>query len=595
MNPKVNWLNLSIFCQHTFCHNLLQECLNPVLNLLKTEGKVITALVFLNNDYGENIRISLKGSAEFEEYIFKLVKSSVKNFFKTNYNIKDKQVFVKNKFIKNKFAFNLKKAETKFFKVFSAFDVVKDLYDSIVEEIDERHFKMHTFLSKLILEVCATESINTERKLSFSFYLFFVILRKQGKDIKECNLIIESLLVLLDQERELLRDKDQLHLAYHDLHWNDVFEGNKDSLIEMFNEASHVKTDKNGSDDLISEWGDLISQNIQENPSQDCIISLLAIIFNHFGIEYVYQTLHSFLNTSKKTLNEMAGISSNTNKKNGITVILTFWKRDNLEEQIKCMLQQTCPPDEIWIYHCCEFNKADFLLVKKYPSVKYQYNTNNLGYFGRFNLALLAKTPFIFILDDDVIPTSNWLEKCVELNTSHNAIVSSSGKIIPDNDYTPEKVKNKRNYLRNYFIGESDKVKVKKSIKKSDENIDLGLNKCDCDTFVDFGCNSWFIRKEWLNLFWSIQPYTYETGEDIHLSASCYLKGNIKTICPRQNQQLSGNTKRTYGIDQFASWKENDFINKREKIFRYWIDEKGWKPLIWEDKPALLRNKQKQI
>jgi len=250
-----------------------------------------------------------------------------------------------------------------------------------------------------------------------------------------------------------------------------------------------------------------------------------------------------------------------------VTVILTMWKRKHIEEQLKALQLQTYKPDAIWIYHCCSFIKPKFKLIQKYDNVKYQYNSNNLGYFGRFSLGLHAKTPYLYIIDDDVIPSNNWIANCIDLCSSNNAIISSSGRIIPFNDYQPEVIKD-NNYLSRFFVGDNDNESI--------------TNTCDRDTVIDFGCNSWFFKTEWLNYFWSINPYTFDTGEDIHLSASCLLKGGIATICPRQEESdLCGNLKKYYGFDNLASWRDGQFITKRENLLKYLIDECGWKPVKW--------------
>lgn len=252
-----------------------------------------------------------------------------------------------------------------------------------------------------------------------------------------------------------------------------------------------------------------------------------------------------------------------------ITVVITVWKRNNLEEQIYSLLAQTIIPDVIWIYHCKSDVQPDLSLCDKFPMVKYQLNTGDLGYFGRFSLALHARTPYVYILDDDVVPSAAWLEHCIKLCSEHNSIISATGRIIPVNDFRPELPKLKEEaYIETYFIGDSSKKHTG--------------NYCEESMFVDFGCNSWFLKSEWLNYFWGVRPVTYVTGEDVHLSVSSLLLGGIKTMVPFQDGiNISGNTKKEYGYDDFASWKRDGFIGQRESIFKYWIEEKKWQPIKW--------------
>jgi len=251
-----------------------------------------------------------------------------------------------------------------------------------------------------------------------------------------------------------------------------------------------------------------------------------------------------------------------------VTVILTIWKRNYLEEQIEALLNQSIPPEEIWIYQCHNYISIRKVL-KKYPQVKYQYNTNNLSFYGRFSLGLHAKTPYLYILDDDVLPSSNWIENCIKLCSARNAIISSSGRVVPLNDYTPEVVKGRKQYYDS-FIGDSDNL--------------FGKNYCAKETFIDFGCNSWFFKTEWLHYFWAVKPYTFFNGEDIHLSASCSIRGSIQTICPFQDgKTLTGNLKKFYGWDKVASHRKPEFYTIRENILRYLIDECGWRPMNWKN------------
>lgn len=254
-----------------------------------------------------------------------------------------------------------------------------------------------------------------------------------------------------------------------------------------------------------------------------------------------------------------------------ITVILTVWKRNNLQEQITALLSQTILPTKIWIYHCKFSVPPDISLCQKFPMIEYQVNTGDLGYFGRFSLALHAQTPYVYILDDDVIPSVTWLETCLDLCSEQNSIISATGRIVPEGDFKPERPKGQKEaFISTYFVG--------------DNYDEYPENYCLANTDVDFGCNSWFFKSEWLTYFWGIKPFTTATGEDIHFSASCLLLGGVKTMVPRQDVvNVSGNIRKEYGYDDFATWKKNGFIEEREALFRYWIETKGWKPIKWHN------------
>ena len=246
------------------------------------------------------------------------------------------------------------------------------------------------------------------------------------------------------------------------------------------------------------------------------------------------------------------------------TVILTVWKRNYLAEQLKNLLNQTEKPFQIWICHYEDHINIDWV-KKKYPEINIIKSCINLKYFGRFAVGQFVKSNYIWILDDDVIPSINWLKNSKKICQEENAIVSGAGRIIPDGDYMPERMSN----IDKYFFG--------------DVTPNYLHNFCDSDTVVDFGCNGWFFKTEWIKNFWRIPPITLDIAEDMHLSATCKLLHGIKTIVPKQTDiDTSGNLNITYGRDEFASWLKPGFIEQREKVIRYLIQEKNWKPILWK-------------
>ncbi|GAB3640257.1 glycosyltransferase [Spirosoma arcticum] len=246
-----------------------------------------------------------------------------------------------------------------------------------------------------------------------------------------------------------------------------------------------------------------------------------------------------------------------------VTVILTVWKRNRLEEQLTSLFAQTEKPYQVWVYQCGNYVNIESVL-KRYPEIEFVHSTVNFKYFGRFSLAQFIRSKYVWILDDDVIPSRGWLANSRLKCEVENAIISSAGRIIPDGDYLPERMQN----VKQYFFG--------------DVPANLVYNFCREDTEVDFGCNSWLFKTDWIKAFWQISPYTLETAEDIHLSATCKLKLGIRTIVPQQtDEQTTGNLNVLYGRDAFASWMKPGFQASREGVIRYFIEQMGWQPLLW--------------
>ncbi|KAA6438907.1 glycosyltransferase [Dyadobacter flavalbus] len=249
-----------------------------------------------------------------------------------------------------------------------------------------------------------------------------------------------------------------------------------------------------------------------------------------------------------------------------VTVILTVWKRNHLREQIEALLSQSTPPAHIWVIQCMQHLSIKHIL-KDYPQVKYFQSDEDLKYFSRFSIGIHVRSEFTWILDDDIIPSAIWIEKCISTCRKYNAIVSSNGRIIPKDDFYPEKVKG-IGYTSSYFIGDS--------VHRD------SVNRCDADTVIDFPCSSYFFKTEWLRYFWGIWPLTLETAEDIHFAASCRILGNIPVVVPRQQTKFdSGNIRPDYSLDEHASWMRGGFAEARSEVIKYFVVEKGWKPLLW--------------
>jgi len=252
-----------------------------------------------------------------------------------------------------------------------------------------------------------------------------------------------------------------------------------------------------------------------------------------------------------------------------VTIILNIWKRKHLEEQLVSIINSSVLPKEVWVIHYENHVNTKETIDKLrtfLPYINLISSNKNLKYFGRFSIAINSTTKFTWLIDDDVIPGSKWLENCVKKSTDLNAIITCTGRIIPKDNYRPEKIKIGLSYK--HYIGDAKNGKL--------------MNHCEEDTVVDYGCNSYFFQTEWLSAYWSLWPITFLSGEDIHLCATCKIKLNVSTVVLEQtNESNSGNINRPYGWDENASWKQNNFLDEREKVFRYHIQKNAWTPLEW--------------
>ncbi len=253
------------------------------------------------------------------------------------------------------------------------------------------------------------------------------------------------------------------------------------------------------------------------------------------------------------------------NSSSNLTVILTIWKRNNLLEQLDSLFSQTVKPSVIWVIQC-ENHVNISQIFKYYPEISYLKSSVDLKYFGRFSFAQYVKTKYVWIVDDDVIPGKKWIEKCLHTSSRGDYIISCAGRRIPNNCY----FLGTRNEIEKHYFG--------------DITPSFTFHFCKENTLVDFGCNGWFFQAEWIKTFWQVPPLTLDMSEDMHLSAVCKLKLDVKTIVLSQNnEENTGNLKIAYGRDEFASWTKRGFYEKREEVLHYLIDNLGWKPILWNN------------
>ncbi|WP_279135591.1 glycosyltransferase family 2 protein [Parabacteroides johnsonii] len=224
-----------------------------------------------------------------------------------------------------------------------------------------------------------------------------------------------------------------------------------------------------------------------------------------------------------------------------ITAIFTVWRRNHLEEQLQALFQQTVLPSHIWVQQSQHHVDVSAVVDKYKDRVRYFCWENNPGVFGRFESVTQVETPYVYILDDDIIPGKMFIENALSACKRLNAIVCPHGRLL-----SPDICRTR------IFVG---------------DGYQFQHSFCLEDTEVDFGNNAWFFRREWIGYFLSEKPLYRNNGEDIHLSAMCKLLGNIPTYVPRQIVPVeSGNVKRCYSADEHALHRKPLFSKERFEV-----------------------------
>ncbi len=226
-------------------------------------------------------------------------------------------------------------------------------------------------------------------------------------------------------------------------------------------------------------------------------------------------------------------------------LILTQYKRNNLERQLESIYNQTYIPDYIVVFQN-EQHKNISILKEKYKFIHIQ-NDYNTKYFGRFAVCFNFPVDICIILDDDIIPgrncIKNYINECLKLN----GIIGGNGRMAY-NTTNPYNVSNQ--YAPFPECGIRPET-----------------------TLVDFVGHIWCFKKDWLYYMFSIKPFTYNTGEDIHLCYSCKCKGNINTyLCKHLTSDddcdIASNS---LSCDRFSSYLTTS-ATLRKNIEDYFIE-----------------------
>lgn len=236
---------------------------------------------------------------------------------------------------------------------------------------------------------------------------------------------------------------------------------------------------------------------------------------------------------------------------NDISVILTAYNRpEHLNTQINHILDQSVQPKEIYIW----YNKGDKTQIKiDNPDIKTIMCDENFKFHGRFAFALLMKTKYVAIFDDDCFPQKDWFKNCLESIEQCNGILGCAGV----------KLKRKDAYQPHQKYGWNGKK------SKKIERVDL----------VGHG---WFFKKEWAKYMWYEDPISWDNGEDIQFSFLCQKHGGINTFVPphpSKQTNLWGNSfemGKRVGEDKNATYLTyNNHFKIRNHLCKNYI-ERGW-------------------
>ena len=239
-------------------------------------------------------------------------------------------------------------------------------------------------------------------------------------------------------------------------------------------------------------------------------------INNKISLNYI-DILSQYDNAILKSSNSKF---SNKNNFYDIVIVLTVWKRNNLERQLLQVKNQSILKDKkvnIIIFQNYNHININNIVDKWKNSEIFPENVDlsfiqspiETGYFGRFLIPLISSVSsnsYFIICDDDVIWGNRYFENMIRV-VDDGFLATRNGRIIT------------------------------KDYKESSEvNIDWRKNNQVCyneDIEYDFGGQIWAGRVSWLRKAWNHIPLSFQNSEDFWISAVLKSFYNIATKIPK--------------------------------------------------------------
>lgn len=213
-----------------------------------------------------------------------------------------------------------------------------------------------------------------------------------------------------------------------------------------------------------------------------------------------------------ETLSELMGMKSKWDMHGPnipkVTVILNHFKRKTLCAQLDSLLHQTLPFHHVWVLSFGSPNEQSLKrIVESYNNSRISFisSSYDFKYYGRFQMALQTEADLVYILDDDMIPGTKMLQILSHVagtDKYKNSVLGSIGRILPfrQKDFTFPSYRKFRSKEAGLYL--------------PDPAYDITLDRV---VQVDFLSSSWFLSAELIKTLFIETPFTFMTGEDLHL------------------------------------------------------------------------------
>ncbi|KAH1066760.1 hypothetical protein J1N35_031747 [Gossypium stocksii] len=192
-----------------------------------------------------------------------------------------------------------------------------------------------------------------------------------------------------------------------------------------------------------------------------------------------------------------------------VTVLLNHFKRKTLCSQLDSLLQQSLPFHQVWVLSFGSPNEPSLKrIVESYNDSRISFisSSYDFKYYGRFQMALQTEADLVYIVDDDMIPGKKMLQILSHVAGTEkykNSVLGSIGRILPfrQKDFTFPSYRKFRSKEAGLYL--------------PDPAYDITVQKI---VQVDFLSSSWFLSAELVKALFIETPFTFMTGEDLHLS-----------------------------------------------------------------------------
>ena len=261
-----------------------------------------------------------------------------------------------------------------------------------------------------------------------------------------------------------------------------------------------------------------------------------------------------------------------------IIIVLTVWKRNNLQRQLIQIKNQSILRNKktniIILQNSNHININDIVnkwkysdLFKEKVEITFIQSPIETGYFGRFIIPLTSSvqdSSYFIICDDDVIWGSKYFENMIRV-VNEGSLATRNGRIIS---------KNLREIAMTYHNQKYDKQ--------------ICYNE---DIEYDFGGHIWAGRISWLRKAWNHVPISFENSEDFWISAVLKSFYNISTKipkcpCPEKTPIIpemcaaSDRSSINHEVASFGQIKVNNDNKVRENLIKEIIKKFNYKPLV---------------